>query len=157
MAGLPVGATTPGTRLEPWMLVGLLLMLVVGVAVVVLWRHRGSAQAAGTASAGSVAGGGSGAANRTRTGSGADAEPAVADEEFLPDDERVVAILQQNGGRMRQSAIVTETDWSKSKVSMLLSEMEEDDDITRLRVGRENIVSLPGYEPEATRSPYDES
>jgi len=79
-------------------------------------------------------------------------EPAVTDEEMLPDDERVVRLLRENGGRMRQATIVEETDWSKSKVSMLLSEMEENRRISRLRVGRENVVSLPGHEPDAVGS-----
>lgn len=155
MAGLPVGATAAGASLEPWMLVGLLLVLVVGAAAVVLWRHRG-AEPLEVETGGTVAGGRSDVST-TASGSAPDAEPDIADEEFLPDDERVLAILRDNGGRMRQSAIVAETDWSKSKVSMLLSDMEDEDHVTRLRVGRENIVSLPGYEPEATRSPYDES
>jgi uncharacterized membrane protein len=53
---------------------------------------------------------------------------------------------------MRQVAIVEETDWSKSKVSMLLSEMEAEGRISKLRIGRENIVSLDGQEPETGRS-----
>ncbi|MFC7007451.1 helix-turn-helix transcriptional regulator [Halalkalicoccus salilacus] len=54
-------------------------------------------------------------------------------------------------GRMRQTRIVERTDWSKSKVSMLLSEMEADGALHKLRVGRENIISLPGAEPVAAR------
>lgn len=83
-------------------------------------------------------------------------EPAVSDEELMADDERVVKLLKSNGGRMKQVNIVNETGWSKSKVSMLLSEMEDDGEITKLRVGRENIISLPGHEPDAARSPFDD-
>jgi len=57
---------------------------------------------------------------------------------------------------MKQVDIVETTDWSKSKVSMLLSDMEEDGDISKLRVGRENIISLAGEEPDAAGSPFDE-
>jgi uncharacterized membrane protein len=64
-------------------------------------------------------------------------------------------LLEENGGRMRQVAIVEETEWSKSKVSMLLSDMEEEGDISKLRVGRENIISLAGEEPEAAGSPFE--
>jgi uncharacterized membrane protein len=49
---------------------------------------------------------------------------------------------------MRQVSIVEATDWSKSKVSMLLSEMESEERVSKLRIGRENIVSLNGYEPD---------
>ena len=39
---------------------------------------------------------------------------------------------------------------------MLLSEMEDDGDISKLRVGRENIISLAGNEPEAAGSPFED-
>lgn len=73
----------------------------------------------------------------------------------LTDEERVVGLLESNGGRMRQTRIVERTDWSKSKVSMLLSDMEDDGAVHKLRVGRENIVSLPGYEPTVSRPPNE--
>ena len=81
---------------------------------------------------------------------------AVPEEELLSDEDRVVRLLEDNGGRMKQVDIVEETDWSKSKVSMLLSEMEEEGEISKLRVGRENIISLSGHEPDAAGSPFDE-
>lgn len=83
-------------------------------------------------------------------------EPAVPDEELLSDEDRVLELLEQNGGRMKQVNIVSETDWSKSKVSMLLSEMEDEGEISKLRVGRENIISLSGEEPDAVGSPFDD-
>ncbi|WP_323172387.1 hypothetical protein [Natrialba sp. PRR66] len=80
----------------------------------------------------------------------------LSEEELLTDEDRVVKLIQENGGRMKQVNIVDETGWSKSKVSMLLSEMEDDGTISKLRVGRENIISLDGFEPEATKSPFEE-
>jgi uncharacterized membrane protein len=65
-------------------------------------------------------------------------------------------MLEENGGRMKQVTIVEETDWSKSKVSMLLSDMADEGTISKLRVGRENIISLKGFEPEAAGSPFDD-
>ena len=79
-------------------------------------------------------------------------QPAVPDEELLSDEDRVFELLEENGGRMKQVNIVDETGWSKSKVSMLLSDMEEEGTISKLRVGRENIISLAGREPGAARS-----
>ncbi|EMA52221.1 helix-turn-helix transcriptional regulator [Halococcus salifodinae] len=84
------------------------------------------------------------------------AEPTVPDEELRSDEEVVRSLLDENDGRMHQSEIVSETGWSKSKVSMLLSEMADEGDLSKLRVGRENIVSLDGHEPEAAGSPFDE-
>ncbi|MFC6904385.1 helix-turn-helix transcriptional regulator [Halalkalicoccus tibetensis] len=80
----------------------------------------------------------------------------VPDEPMaLTDEERVLRLLDSNGGRMRQTAIVETTGWSKSKTSMLLSEMESEGSISKLRVGRENLISRPGSEPEAMRSPLE--
>lgn len=83
-------------------------------------------------------------------------DPAVPDEELLTDSDRVRKLLEENGGRMKQVDIVDSTDWSKSKVSMLLSDMEDDGEISKLRVGRENIISLAGQEPDAAGSPFDD-
>jgi hypothetical protein len=77
-------------------------------------------------------------------------------QELLSDEDRVLQLLEEHGGRMKQVHIVEQTDWSKSKVSMLLSDMEEDGAISKLRVGRENIISLAGEEPEAAGSPFDD-
>ncbi|MDS0221469.1 hypothetical protein NDI54_08920 [Haloarcula sp. S1AR25-5A] len=92
----------------------------------------------------------------TAAGTDTPDEPAVPDEELLTDSDRVRKLLEENGGRMKQVDIVDSTDWSKSKVSMLLSDMEEAGDISKLRVGRENIISLAGQEPDAAGSPFDD-
>jgi hypothetical protein len=83
----------------------------------------------------------------TEDSAAAEAAPAVSNTELRSDEDRVIGLLKEHGGRMRQSRIVEETDWSKSKVSMLLSEMEEDGRLSKLRLGRENVVSLPGEGP----------
>ena len=145
----PAGAT-PG-----WLFpVGVLLVVVlVGGGAAVAYRGSAFSSDDGGVAAGSTNddGGGAGAA-------GAEVEPAVGvtEAELLSDEERVVSLLEDNGGRMKQVNIVEETDWSKSKVSMLLSDMEEDEEISKLRVGRENIVSLTGHEPDAAGSPFDD-
>jgi hypothetical protein len=93
----------------------------------------------------------------TRASSASTTTETTADtqQELLSDEDFVIQLLEENGGRMKQVSIVEQTDWSKSKVSMLLSEMEEDDRISKLRVGRENIISLAGEEPDAAGSPFD--
>jgi uncharacterized membrane protein len=44
---------------------------------------------------------------------------------------------------MKQAAIVDETGWSDAKVSQLLSSMADDGRVEKLRLGRENLISLP--------------
>ena len=82
--------------------------------------------------------------------------PEEPQQELLSDEDHVLQLLEEHGGRMKQVHIVEQTDWSKSKVSMLLSDMEEEGEISKLRVGRENIISLAGEEPEAAGSPFEE-
>jgi len=73
------------------------------------------------------------------------ADQTAEDEEteLLSDEERVERLLDRNGGRMKQATIVKETGWSNAKVSQLLSAMDEDDQIDKLRIGRENLISFP--------------
>jgi len=65
------------------------------------------------------------------------------DVELLSDEERVERLLEENGGRMKQARIVSETGWSNAKVSQLLSSMDEEGRIDKLRIGRENLISFP--------------
>ena len=68
-------------------------------------------------------------------------------EPLLSDEERVLKLLEARDGRMKQVEIVEATDWSNAKVSQLLSEMEEAGRVDKLRIGRENLISLPGRGP----------
>lgn len=97
---------------------------------------------------------GGGLVARNRYGNAAALTPdsEANHEEFLTDQERVCQLLEENGGRMKQSNIVDSVDWSKAKVSRLLADLEEDDEVTKLRLGRENLVCLPGHEPTASKS-----
>ncbi len=72
-------------------------------------------------------------------------DPADAPEP-IPDEDRVVELLSAQGGSLRQQAVVDRTDWSKSKVSRLLSRMEERGTIRKVPVGRENAIELAGEE-----------
>jgi len=79
-----------------------------------------------------------------RGGAGATAtDGEEIDTELLSDEERVERLLEQNGGRMKQANIVKETGWSNAKVSQLLSSMDEEGRIDKLRIGRENLISFP--------------
>jgi len=72
-----------------------------------------------------------------------DDEDDGVDPELLSDEERVEHLLESNGGRMKQAQIVKETGWSNAKVSQLLSSMDDNDRIDKLRIGRENLITLP--------------
>lgn len=148
-----IGGTSGNGDPEFMMLAGLVLVLLGGT--VYAWRQGGfDLPSIGNDRPGA---GAAEATTASPSGSGGSIHPAVSDEELLTDEARVKKLLEENGGRMKQVNIVEDTGWSKSKVSMLLSEMAEDDEISKLRVGRENIISLDGHEPDAARSPHEKS
>jgi uncharacterized membrane protein len=72
------------------------------------------------------------------------------------DAERVRRLLDANDGRLPQSEIVARTDWSKSKVSRVLSAMEEEDSIVKVDVGRGNVVMRPEDLPPGAESAFDD-
>jgi hypothetical protein len=138
--GTDTAATEAGSPLWP---VGLVLAVIAVTLVAFVYRRRSSGAPVGGGPAG-------------RDDDALAGTPAVDEAALMNDEERVAGLLREHGGRMRQSAIVEGTGWSKSKVSMVLSEMADEGQVRKLRVGRENIVSLPGHEPDAARSPHDE-
>lgn len=87
------------------------------------------------------------------TGSEPDTDTESSDDGIdlglLSDEERVERLLQQNDGRMKQANIVRETDWSDAKVSQLLSAMDEAGRIEKLRIGRENLITLSDYDDDS--------
>lgn len=102
------------------------------------------ADAAGATGTGTSAGeGGEAASEAAGAGAAAAEEEDETAVELLSDEERVERLLDENGGRMKQSNIVSETGWSNAKVSQLLSSMDEEDRIDKLRIGRENLITLP--------------
>jgi len=146
------------------MFLAVVLLVGLGLAGVAVWRGGVSELfVGGTRSSGSRSEQATGtdsettpAEAETTTEPQPQSEPEQQAEPELTDRELVLGILDDNDGQMKQARIVDETDWSKSKVSMVLSEMEEGGDISKLRVGRENIISLEGSEPEAAGSPFDD-
>ncbi len=82
---------------------------------------------------------------RTAAEAGADEPAAPIDFTGMEPEEALYALLCREGGKMKQSAMVTETGWSKSKVSRRLSNLEETERIGRVRQGREKVVFVkPG-------------
>ncbi|QAU13063.1 hypothetical protein EKH57_10210 [Halorubrum sp. BOL3-1] len=81
-----------------------------------------------------------GAATTTEPGTGNESD--AVDPELLTDEDRIRRTLRERDGRMKQSDVVEELGWSKSKTSRVLSRMAEEGDIEKLRIGRENVIDL---------------
>lgn len=66
--------------------------------------------------------------------------------EDLPDDERVLRIVESEDGRMKQKEVVQRTGWSEAKVSQVTSRLEDEGEIAKLSAGRENVIERRGGE-----------
>lgn len=87
----------------------------------------------------------------TGTPSGEARNADASDSSLLTPEEQVEDLLRGANEYIWQSEIVAETEWSTAKTSRILSEMEEDGQITRYRIGRRKIVCLPDQEPDCLR------
>ncbi len=78
------------------------------------------------------------------------AEPAPAPPpELLSNEERVLGLLEDHGGRIKQQEVVTELDWTEAKTSQVVSGLREEGDIEVFRIGRENVLALDEEGSEA--------
>ena len=78
----------------------------------------------------------------------------VADDLFLTDEARTLRLIRDAGGRIPQKELTERTDWSKSKVSRLLSKLEANGEVRKIPLGRENLVALGDAVPEGAKSPF---
>ena len=80
------------------------------------------------------------------TGSTQPAESAQPDRpppELLSNEERVLWLLEERGGRMKQQEVVSELEWTEAKTSQVVGQLREDGEIEVFRIGRENVLALP--------------
>lgn len=75
-----------------------------------------------------------------------DDEPAPIDEALLSNEERVLRVLEQNGGRVKQQKIVSELGWTDAKTSLVVGDMRDNGELKVFRLGRENVISFPDEE-----------
>ena len=79
-----------------------------------------------------------------------DGTPTIIDHEtVISSEDQVLSLLDVYEGRIWQQDVVAETGFSPAKVSRLLSALEDDGQIVRLRKGREKIVVDPECLPPA--------
>lgn len=67
-------------------------------------------------------------------------------------EEHIIELLDDNGGRMWQQGIVTDTGYSEATVSRLLCKLEEDDIIDRHWSRGEKVVILDRDPTEVSQS-----
>ncbi len=123
----------------PWMVVFLALVLLATVGIVGWLRSRNRP--------GDGTDGGTDVAWRADGSSAADSSMVeTPPPELLSNEERVLRLLEQRGGRIKQQEVVSELDWTEAKTSQVVGDLREDDEIEVFRIGRENVLSLPDDE-----------
>ncbi|SEQ69407.1 helix-turn-helix transcriptional regulator [Natrinema salaciae] len=70
------------------------------------------------------------------------------DPELLTNEEQVLRLVRDRGGRMKQQAVVEELGWTDAKTSKVVTGLREEGALESFRLGRENVLSLPDAEEE---------
>lgn len=147
-AGQPRIVLSPvDERSSLWIAAGLGLA-VVGLGAVAYWWHRREKQPEESSPpVGAGQEGGGGPDEPTASGTTDSTEPAETSSdtppELLSNEERILQLLQENGGRMKQKAVAEELDWSAAKTSQVVSDLRDAEEVESFRLGRENILTLP--------------
>ncbi|MBP1988327.1 helix-turn-helix transcriptional regulator [Halolamina salifodinae] len=95
-------------------------------------------------------------ASAEQTAAGEDATGALGPnagketpEELLSPEERVLGLLEQQGGRMKQKTVTEELDWSAARTSQVVGSLRDEGKVESFRLGRENVLKFPETdEPE---------
>lgn len=104
-------------RWTPWVVAGLAIA-VVGGGLSWAYRQRDDEDGASVA---------------RPTGRGAD---------LLSNEEQVMRLLKDNGGRIKQQDVAETLDWTEAKTSQVITALREEGQIDSFRLGRENVLSL---------------
>jgi len=94
-------------------------------------------------------GGASSGAARAGAEAGAGAAAGAEDEALLSNEERVLRLLSERGGRAKQQEVVAALDWTEAKTSQVVNDMHESGRIEKFRIGRENVLKLPDEDAES--------
>ena len=84
----------------------------------------------------------------------AGADDAAADDtppwedELLSNEERVLALIEHEGGRLKQQEVAGTLDWTDAKTSQVVRKMRDEDQLDAFRLGRENVLVLPDEDGE---------
>lgn len=78
-------------------------------------------------------------------GDASGSEDAVdpTDDALLSNEEQVLALIEQRGGRMKQADVAEELGWTAAKTSQVTKGLREDGELEAFRLGRENVLELP--------------
>lgn len=82
-------------------------------------------------------------AARTETEGGNEREAEPIDSELLSNEEQVLRLIEEEGGRIKQQEIAERLGWTDAKTSQVTKKLREEGELDGFRLGRENVLSLP--------------
>jgi hypothetical protein len=68
--------------------------------------------------------------------------------ELLSNEERVLGLLEERGGRMKQKEVADQLDWTAAKTSQVVGDLRDEGELDSFRLGRENVLTLPEVDVE---------
>lgn len=120
----------------------ILLLLALGGAVFVT-RGRGRTSVLEAAAGKAASTDETAATEKTAGTNGASSAERGAPSDLMSNEERVLDLLANRDGRVKQQTVVEELDWTEAKASRVVNRLKEDGRVEVFRLGRENVVSLP--------------
>ncbi|WP_254272799.1 DUF7345 domain-containing protein [Haloarcula marina] len=86
----------------------------------------------------------------------ADQPPADPPADLLSNEEQVLKLLRENGGRIKQQRVASELDWTAAKTSQVIGGLRDEGELETFRIGRENVVTFPDTDLTETDDPDGE-
>jgi hypothetical protein len=78
------------------------------------------------------------------------------DERELPDEDKILRLLVKRGGRVDESTVLEQTEWSRTHLREVIDRMEADNQVSAITVGRKRVICRRGFEPKGYRSHLNE-
>ena len=155
----PDDSTAVGDGIGSPMLLGALALAVIAaLAAVGFFRLRSTETTVGEL----VTGERTGEQNREEkeaVGSGGETGEGGPSPDLLSNEERVLALVEEHGGRVKQQRVTEELGWSAARTSQIVGDLRDAGTLESFRLGRENVLTLPevGIEEDASEVLGDES
>jgi hypothetical protein len=141
----PGGGSGGDGPLGTGLLVGLGVVVLVGGAAVLMYRRKRPT----LPSIGDRTTSDSGETDSEETATAESTEPAPPPE-LLSNEERVLRLVRERGGRIKQQEVAETLDWTDAKTSQVVRKMRDEGDLEAFRLGRENVLRLPEDADEST-------
>ncbi|MFB6308279.1 MAG: helix-turn-helix transcriptional regulator [Haloarculaceae archaeon] len=125
---------------------GVLAVAAVVATVLAVRRYGWPGSATADSDDGDDGGTGGAARSDSETDAGSDGSedaPATPPEELLSNEEQVLKLLADNGGRMKQKEVADRLDWTAAKTSQVVGDLRDEGEVEAFRLGRENVLTLP--------------